>query len=284
MTAPSPTVLRLLLERGDVPASAVGRGNLAALRSLFEAGILERARVGAGRIIRVRQRAAVEALARGLYPLGLEPVAPTDATTPRAHAIATTRNAKRSWRAAAEPVLLRAFHPVALRGPEGRSLDVFGLTTLAGVAALTLTETPAWVLAGRLAVVENLELFYGVERVIPDVDLALYAGGRLSGRVLAWLGGEAMHAAQVLHVGDFDPVGMSEFLRLKAACGPRATLHVPANLAILIRRYGKPTLLGGRNSAVLRTLRASGDPAVAAVVALMDETGCGLEQEALLIP
>ncbi len=284
MTGPTRAVLRALLERGDLPVSALGRGNLAALRSLFESGALARERVGTGVVIRVRQRAAVEALARYLYPLGLAPVTPEDATVPRAHAIACVRNAKRSRRAAAEPVLLRAFRPVALSGPDGKRLDVFALTTLAGVAALTLSDAPPWGVAGTLAVVENLELFYSVERVVPDADLALYAGGRLSGRVLAWLGGDAMRAARMLHVGDYDPVGLSEYLRLKAACGPRAALHVPANLATLMRRYGKPALLGGRNGALLRTLRATDDAAVAAVVALMDETGCGLEQEALLIP
>jgi hypothetical protein len=60
-------------------------------------------------------------------------------------------------------------------------------------------------------------------------------------------------------------------------------MYVPADLSERIRRYGKLSLLSGRNAGLLATLRSNEDDAVREVVRLMDETGCGLEQEALLL-
>lgn len=283
MNAPAPALLNQLLCTGSVPLSAVGRGNLAALRSLLETGALELTRSGAGRTLVVRERAAVEALAACLYPMGLSPVVTDGHPTPRAAAVGAVRNAKRGGRAAVEPVLLRVFRPLPLQGLRGETLDAYHLTAVAGVAALTLTDKSAWSFAGTLAVVENLELFYQVEGIAPELDAALYAGGRLSGRVLAWLSGQPMQTTRIIHFGDYDPVGLSEFMRLKHVCGARATLHMPEDLSTLMQRFGKPDLLKGRNAVLLRTLRAVQDPDVRVVVSLMDETGSGLEQEALLL-
>ena len=320
MRTVSAAILKQLLENGSVPISAVGRGGMNALRGLLDAGALERARVGAGSVIAVRCQEAVEAVARQLYPSGLETGAAGATTPPRAAAVAAVRDAKRSRRGAAEPVLLRAFHPASLvkqrgtgilpvagNGRDARAtresthtrtgiriekdleacstleLDLLTLTRSAGVAAVTLTQDVCWRFAGRLGIVENLEVFYHIERIVPTLDAALYAGGRLSERVVEWLAGEAMSATELTHFGDYDPVGLAEYLRLKRACGSRVTLFLPVNLPTLMQRFGKGSLLSGRNADLLRELRAETDPAVRTVVTLMDETGCGLEQEALLI-
>jgi hypothetical protein len=283
MKTVSAVILKQLLKHGSVPASAVGRSGLAGLRGLLDAGALERARVGAGSVIAVRCREAVEAVARQLYPSGLDAGAVAESMPPRAAAVAAVRDAKRSRRGAAEPVLLRAFHPVSLVGPSGGELDLLALTRLAGAAAVTLTAGVSWRFGGRLGIVENLEVFYHVERIAPTLDAALYAGGRLSGRVVEWLAGEAMSAAELTHFGDYDPVGVAEYLRLRRACGSRVALYLPANLSALMRRFGKRSLLAGRNASLLAELRAEADPALRTVVGLMDETGCGLEQESLLI-
>jgi hypothetical protein len=161
--------------------------------------------------------------------------------------------------------------------------DLFALTRAAGVAAITIEPGVSWSVAGRIGVVENLEVFYNVERVESGLDAAIYAGGRLSERVLCWLAGESMAMAELAHFGDYDPVGMAEYLRLRAACGDRVHMHMPADLAGRMGKYGKASLLTGRNAGLLATLRSSKDGAVREVVRLMDETGCGLEQEALLI-
>jgi len=113
--------------------------------------------------------------------------------------------------------------------------------------------------------------------------MALYAGGRLSGRILNWLGSQSMARAQIIHCGDYDPVGLDEYLRLKGACPERAELFLPANLEVLLSRYGKRELLQGSNGAVLARLRKTEDHEVRRLVRLLDRYGVGLEQEILLL-
>jgi hypothetical protein len=91
-----------------------------------------------------------------------------------------------------------------------------------------------------------------------------------------------MRKARVLHFGDYDPVGLDEYLRLREACPGRAELYLPQGLERLFARYSKPGLLRG-TEAVLRRLRDCGLPEVRRVVDLMDRHGAGLEQEALLL-
>lgn len=66
------------------------------------------------------------------------------------------------------------------------------------------------------------------------------------------------------------------------ALGARALLHIPANLQTLIAKYGRAELLRDSEAVLLR-LRRAADPAVMNLVRMLDETGCGLEQEALLL-
>jgi hypothetical protein len=160
-------------------------------------------------------------------------------------------------------------------------LPVAHLTELAGVAALRL-EDRQWRYSGVLAIVENLEVFWNVEKLETGAQLALYAQGRLSGRILNWLSSPAMAQAQIIHCGDYDPVGLDEYLRLKIACPERSKLYLPSNLEDLFSQYGKRDLLGC-NTAVLARLRKTEDKEVRRVVKLMDRYGVGLEQEALLL-
>ena len=133
-----------------------------------------------------------------------------------------------------------------------------------------------------VVIVENLEVFLHLEETGIACDLAVYAAGRMSERLLAWLASPAMSGCSVLHCGDYDPVGLQEYLRLRAACGSRASLYVPDDLMDLLRTFGKRELLSD-SPAVLRSVRASSDVSVRHVLRLIDEAGCGLEQEALLL-
>lgn len=91
-----------------------------------------------------------------------------------------------------------------------------------------------------------------------------------------------MARTRIIHCGDYDPVGLDEYLRLQTACPERTELHLPSNLEILLSRYGKKELLAG-NTAVLARLRKSRVLEVRRVVELMDRYGSGLEQEILLL-
>jgi len=108
---------------------------------------------------------------------------------------------------------LRATEPaIATRGT--CEVDLFGLSQSAGVACLLLKEDDYWRIETDIAIVENLEVFLHFEKLHSRQVVALYAGGRLSSRALNWLASNVMSGALLLHCGDYDPVGLDEFLRL----------------------------------------------------------------------
>jgi hypothetical protein len=227
----------------------------------------------------VKEPVALQAFADRNYPSGFRG-AGLDLPV-RARAVAEVRDSKRGKGRCPATVLLRGFHGCMLDA-DGASLAVAAWTARAGVAAVGLDRVVNFRFSGNLAVVENLEVFWNIEKVSLEVDLALYAEGRLDGKLLAWLASTVMQSVRVLHFGDYDPVGLDEYLRIKRACPGRTKLYRPDNLDELFRKYGKPRLLTD-SAAVMNRLRRSEDPEVRSVVTLLDRYGAGLEQEALLI-
>lgn len=112
------------------------------------------------------------------------------------------------------------------------------------------------------------------------IDVALWASGRLDGRVLQWLAGQ--DGLRALHVGDYDPVGLDEYLRVRAAFGERADLHVPDDFEERVARYGQREVLV-RSLPVYKRVRQQADERVQVVLDTLDRHGKGLEQEALFI-
>jgi len=271
--------LSQLLSEGNLASSRLTEGDRSRLQSLFETGVLEEIRAGAGKTIVLKNRDAFDAFIQRNYPSGLE--GREEASTPRSRAVAELRDSKKSHETGQPIVLLRGFDKGELRsGTE--VLPVAELTERAGVAAFHLGGRE-WEYTGLLAVVENLEVFWNFGKLTTGAQLALYAQGRLSGRILNWLASQAMARAQFIHCGDYDPVGLDEYLRLKDACPGRVQLYQPANLEELLSRYGKRELLQGNNGVILARLRKTDDHDVRRLVTMMDQYGVGLEQEILLL-
>lgn len=271
--------LSLLLTVGNLASSRLTERDCSRLRSLFETGVLEVTRSGAGKKVVVKNRDALDAFILRNYPSGLE--GRGKSSTPRSKAVAELRDSKKARETGPLTVLLRGVDNCELRSGT-KVLPVAELTELAGVAALHLGDRE-WEYTGVLAVVENLEVFWNFEKLRTGAQMALYAQGRLSGRILAWLGSQAMAEARIIHCGDYDPVGLDEYLRLKGACPERVELFLPANLEVLLSRYGKRELLQGSNGAVLARLRKTDDQQVHKLVTMLDRCGVGLEQEVLLL-
>lgn len=271
--------LSLLLTVGNLASSRLTERDYSRLRSLFDTGALEVARSGAGKRVVVKNRDSLDAFVLRNYPSGLE--GREQSTTPRSKAVAELRDSKKTRETGPFTVLLRGVDNCELRSGS-KILPIAELTELAGIAALHLGGRE-WEYTGVLAVVENLEVFWNFEKLRTGAQMALYAQGRLSGRILAWLGSQAMAEARIIHCGDYDPVGLDEYLRLKGACPERVELFLPDNLEVLLSRYGKRELLQGSNGAVLARLRKTDDEQVHKLVTMLDRYGVGLEQEVLLL-
>jgi hypothetical protein len=271
--------LSLLLTQGSIASSRLTERDRSRLQSLFETGVLEVVRRGAGKVVVVKNRNAFDAFILQYYPSGLKGRA--GSSTPRSQAVAELRDSKKARETGQPIVLLRGFNNCELRsGTE--VLPVAELTELAGVAAFHLGARE-WKYTGILAVVENFEVFWNFEKLGTGAPMALYARGRLSSRILDWFGSHSMAQARIIHCGDYDPVGLDEYLRLKGVCPERAELFLPSDLETLLSRYGKRELLQGSNGALLARLRKTEDQEVRRLVKLMDLYGVGLEQEILLL-
>lgn len=266
-----------LLESGSIPASKLSRTAIRTLGPLFRTGVLREERAGRGVRIVVADDAALRAWITRKFPSGLTPDLST--LSPRAASLARYANSKRGESLDAEPVLLRGFRGATLTCGSD-VLPLADLTSRFDVASVLLRDDRPWRTSGTIAVVENLEAFLHVERIAPLVGVALFAAGRLSGRAITWLA--AQDGADVLHMGDYDPVGLDEYLRLRAALGDRVRLFVPDGFEILVRRFGCAALLAD-SRALLDGVRVRADREVARVLEVLDRHGCGLEQEALMI-
>lgn len=272
------STLRVLIEHGHIARSTLSVRQRKSLDSLFDTGVLEERRQGAGWRVEVVNPEAVQKFARQQFPSGLS-FDTLSNNLPRATSVRRRRNAKLAARADGEIVHLRGLSGTELTGPG--TLPIGLHTTAYGIASVVLTDEAHWGYTGTMALVENLEAFLHFEQLGVDAPVACYSGGRLSRRVLAWLASPAMEGAMYLHCGDYDPVGVQEYLRIKEACPGRTALYAPSNLETLVCQYGRKALVRD-NSSVFNHLRDSADPAVQRIVDIMERTGMGLEQEVLL--
>ena len=154
-----------------------------------------------------------------------------------------------------------------------------------GVFSFRLTKDNQYRLDGRCMLVENPAVFAAAERLNVNVDAVIYGYGRISSRVLDWIARAGGSSFSLLHLPDYDPVGLSEFGRVHASLGQRAGLYLPPDLDARFEQFSNRDLLKKLNSqAMLAQLRRSELPEVQRVVGLIDRHNAGLEQEALLIP
>lgn len=271
--------LGVLLRQGALAASRLSRRDRSRLQALFDAEVLQEERAGAGLRVAVKKRAAFQLFLEKTYPAGL--TGGKEELPFRARAVAELRDSKKAKGRCPATVLLRGFRGCVLNADD-TSLEVAAWTAQAGVAVVVRDRLAHWNFTGVIAVVENLEVFWNIEKVEPKVDLALFAEGRLDKRILDWLASPLMQDARIMHFGDYDPVGLDEYLRFKEVCPGRIELYRPPNLEELFRKYGKARLLRD-SAAIMPRLRQTSDSDALSIIQLMDRFGAGLEHEALLI-
>ena len=67
------------------------------------------------------------------------------------------------------------------------------------------------------------------ERLNLDANGVIYGQGRISSRTLEWLVQTTDPTFRLLHLPDYDPLGLSEFLRLHSSLQERIVLHLPTD-------------------------------------------------------
>ncbi len=266
-----------LLEQGSLAQSMCSAALTAALRPLVEAGVIVSERAGAGRRLVVRNLSALMDFKRREFPDTM-----TAGLGARVSGVGRFRDSKSLAGDTPEIVSVRAWNDAAMT-VNGAPVGTAEATARYGVFSFLLDGHQKYALRGVCALVENPAVFMHFEHLGLRVDLVIYGHGRLSTRVLNWLG-RAGESHSVLHLPDYDPAGLSEHLRLRGVLGNRARLHLPVDLADRFERFSNRGLLyKGNSQAMLAQLRRSELPEVRRVVKLIDQHNAGLEQEALLL-
>jgi hypothetical protein len=269
--------LRLLKEKGQLPRSQCGVNFLRLLRPLLAASVVIEQRSGAGRKLVVGDRAVLEAfISQNFHETGS-----SEQFSQRILGVERFRDSKAFASNNPELVHVRAWGKNVLIKNQ-TMVDAVGETVLHSVFSFQLS--PLYTLHGCCALIEGPVMFSCFERLGLDVPLAIYGEGRLSKRILQWLAKQTQSTFSLLHLPDYDPVGLHDFERLRDRLGSRVHLFLPLNLEELFAKYSQRQLLEKRKSqALLAKVRRSDSSEVQSVIRLIDKYNAGLEQEALLI-
>lgn len=272
--------LQQLVERGSLPRSICSEALLELVTPLISAGVLAWQRSGAGKRLTVVQPETLVHFCKQHFPHSADEASFASA---RVAGVAQFRDSKILGSTEGEIVTLRGWENGGLTSA-GAPVDIVTPTLVHGVFSFVLKPETPYAIRMQVALVENPAVFLEFERLRSNLPVAIYAHGRISDRLLDWLASQRDDGFQLIHFGDYDPVGLDEFRRLASKLGERAKLYIPTNLAELFRKYSKRDLLvGAMSQKLLAGLRESGDTAVQRVIELIERHNGGLEQEALLI-
>lgn len=264
-----------------VLVSSVAAGCKQVLRDLEACGAIRQKVIRRAARVEVVNLRAFESFIESRHPLGID--ASLNDVFDRAGAVIAFGDAKAIKTGAEQGIFIRtAKSNIAVREINGADdIPVGKLSTYAGGAALILNKDRKWEFSGSVAVIENAQTFWQHEKVLPDVDLAVYASGKMSGRLVQWLTSAAMSECEIIHWGDYDPCGVMEYLRLYDKCPDRVTSFVPANIDGLMK-YGKRKLLSSQSRALEKLRTRVDNHHVTEMLKLFDKHRKGLEQEVLL--
>ena len=255
-----------------LPRSSIPESCHVLVTSLKTCGAVEfrPSRAGRGVVLCIANSQAFNTFIAARLPQGLD--VDLAEIADRAQAVAMLADAKAVRRGSSQGVFVRATKPgVVLFSTDGQVfIPVSELTLKAGGSGIQLAADRSWSFAGSIVVVENEEVFWRHDEVLPDVDLAVFASGNMSNRLLDWLASPAMEQCAIIHWGDYDPVGVYQFLRLVDKCPGRVTVYAPAIVDGLLARIGKPKLVA-RQARYLDSIRSrESEPYVGRMIGLFD--------------
>lgn len=237
---------------------------------------------GRGVVLSITDPAAFVRFVGAHCPHGLD--VDVNAIADRADAIYQLADAKAIRQGTVRGIFVRSTKPgVVIQSTDGEaSVNISDATDQGGGAGIQLSAAKQWTFSGTILVVENEETFWKHEMAVPDADMAIFASGPLSNRLISWLSAPEMATCPITHWGDYDPYGVCEYMRLVHDCGDRVSVYAPAEVDQLLPKHGKRMLVT-RQSKYLDRLRShQSDPYVRRMTQLFDKHRKGLEQELLL--
>jgi hypothetical protein len=178
---------------------------------------------------------------------------------------------------------LRAFSADMKISLNGTKIDPFSLT-LAGAALYlpvnTITGNVIFPNNANIALVENQRVFWEIEHILPKINFVLYLQGNFSTLTAQTLM-KSLTNSFCTYLGDYDPVGISLYLRIKKYL-PHCSFYIPDNIESLFNKYGNSIDLVRQNQ-FFNTILNSNDKDVIRIRKIFETTSKTLQQEALLI-
>ncbi len=270
--------LRALVENGMLARSNCSAALEKFIAPLLAARVLEWERAGAGQRLAVRNRASLQQFISQEFPFS---AAEFSGDSSRIEGVARFRDSKAIGNNAPEIICLRAWQEGGLHCG-GDPIPISAATERFGLFSFLLDDPARYSLRGRWAFVENPALFGRFEQLGIVAEGVVFGRGRCSSRMIDWLGKQKN--LELLHLPDYDPVGLSEYERLKVRLQERVELYLPETLPLLFSKFSNPAVLANSTAqALLANLRRSQFAEVVKVASLIDRHNAGLEQEALLI-
>lgn len=287
---PNPKLYLELLEKGSLPASRL-RSSLEDLRTPIWSGLLRKRGRGAGEVVEVLKPEVFRSWVLVKYPGAFDPV--VDAV-PRVANLLMGRDTKQGRKGLDHFVLAIRAHAV----PEGLPAEyqvalacIVEATRRFSAASLHLAvpgagrERPDPTLPHglRLMTVEGPTNFDRTDGLQEEADVFLFCGtgGRMRDALIDWI--VAQEPREVIHFGDFDPVGLQEFGRLHRRMPGRVRFHLPEGLEDLFRSFSNRGLLDAEgNRTILASLERGLHPSADRILEYVHRYG-PLEQEAVLV-
>jgi hypothetical protein len=245
-------------------------------KELDDYGVFDYQRRGKTEWLIVKNHEILEIQISNKFPNGLE-----FRQEGRLGGILSSRDSKKGGRASKVPVTMRF---VSESSDRSMGFAAQELTKKNGIVSV-LTDYSNNSLNGKIVIVENFDCFLHAERFVENSDVVIYAGGKIDSRLLEWID-NSKEITKIVHMGDYDPVGLAEFVRINTNCSQDCEFYIHADINIeIFKKYGKSSLVSDkRNSKTLEKLRESiiDDKGFMKIIDLITKTGLGLEQEYLL--
>jgi hypothetical protein len=223
-----------------LPKSACGQSLIRSFKPLLESGVLRWEKSAGGQKLATVNRAAFERWLLHHFPTSQ---LKDDIDSSRVKAVAQFRDTKALRSNLPIIVLLRSTDDGVLLC-NGTPVETTRATKQHGVFAFTLTDPSPYSLHGTCALIENLAVFQSFECLGLETPLAIWAtGGTNSNRFLAWLAISVQQGLGIWDLPDYDPAGLTAFLRHYKKLGDAVTLYLPDNLPSLFSAHSNASLL-----------------------------------------
>ncbi len=265
-----------LLDNGSLPASSIPRAAKAEIANVHNAGFIKWEKFGSGAKYFIGDKNAIRCL---LKSTGYE--GEIESLTPKAKAVALHRDAHKGRD---DALLLHMTTASYARWDNGQyTLNVLDHVANFGIATVVAMPGDHWHTNQPVGLVENLDLVVYGRQYFTKIGFqgsVIYYNGWLSKAFMRWLT-ERKRAPSYVIFPDYDLVGIKNYLLAKESLGNSLSIYVPDNLSDLLKKFGNPERLKSKSDRTM--IESSRDPDAIRLYQALLESGCGLDQESLLL-